>query len=913
MHSSARPDADCHHRRQVAGRRSRRPLGVALSTVVLIGASVLVAPVAGATPVAPATPKSSAAATPGPQALPAQSANFPLALQMVDRLWSVPVTDPDAAAAHPSDQLDAGAARSAVATGVAQSFDAVVTPLKAHAYQGLLGRDADSGGLHYWASRIAGGATYESVLRAIASSPEFAVNNPTAADKVTAIYAAMLDRTPDDSGMGYFTGRLDAGRSPSWVVSIVAQSDEYGLGRTDAAYLQVLQRAADPGGEAYWSQVVNRSGWIAVRAHLAASAEFAGFGCDPIAGGSCMLPWPNDYYTRSAPATATGLRVNLKPGELPANVRGTPIDPTQINRSDGFSPGSTLMLQIPGIDVDASGLPTLAHMDRNGSGSPVVLYDTDAHVVVPTWSELDVHDTYSDPSKQLLLIHPARNLTDGHHYVVGLENLKNAAGQQLDAPPVFAAYRDGTTDPVAGFAQRTAHMNDVITTLAGEGMTRADLYLAWDFTVASTANLTGRLVHMRDDAFAQLGSAAPSFTVTSNVPGTHAGIARVVEGTFDVPNSLPGTGAPGSTFNEDAAGLPTRNGTFSAVFRCVVPTSALTTPARASLYGHGLFGSVSEVTAGNVQDMAAEHNMVFCGTNWVGMSNDDIPTAAGILSDLSKFDELADRMQQGVLNFLFLARLMKMSPGLATNAAFQNSTGGSVIAPGNVYYDGNSQGGIEGGVVMAVSQDITRGVLGVSGMNYGGLLLPRSTDFVQFEAILKPSYPSELDRMLGLAAVQLEWDRSEPDGYANHMTTDPLPGTPQHQVLMQIALGDHQVSDYAADTEARTIGAKAHCPAFDEGRVPDTRLLWGIDCIASYPFHGSAIVYFDSGSALPGLTDTPPPDAGDDPTVAEHDPHEDPRNDPAARSQKSAFLMPDAQSAVIDVCNGGPCHAEPQS
>ena len=105
----------------------------------------------------------------------------------------------------------------------------------------------------------------------------------------------------------------------------------------------------------------------------------------------------------------------------------------------------------------------------------------------------------------------------------------------------------------------------------------------------------------------------------------------------------------------------------------MIPTSALTTPARPSLYGHGLFGSINEVTAGNVQDMAAEHNMVFCGTNWVGMSSDDIGTAAGILTDLSGFNKLADRMQQGVLDFLFLGRLMKAADGFSTNAAFQNA------------------------------------------------------------------------------------------------------------------------------------------------------------------------------------------------------------------------------------------------
>lgn len=841
-------------------------------------------------------------ASPDPQALATQSPNQPFALQLVDRFIADAGPSDDAAATPLARDLDAGKSTSTVVSGIARSEPAVAPEIRELAYSTLLGRPADPGGVDFYAQRIAAGASLEWVVAAVAGSPEFATRRPSTTDKIDALYETMLGRAPDPGGLAYFSGRFDAGTSLSRIVSDVQHSPEYGHLQTTAAYAQVLWRAPDPGGAAYWSGVVNASGAIATRIGLGASTESQRFGCDPIAGGSCMLPWPNDYYARPDTATATGVRLNAKASELPANASGKNIDPSQTNRSDGFSPGSTMMVQVPGIDVDASEFPTLADMNRNdATDGPVLLLDTDTGETVPTWTELDVHAAYTNPAQQLLLIHPVRNLTDGDHYVVALRNLKNTSGQSIAAPPVFAAYRDGTTSPTAGFSQRKAHMNDVLAAAASKGFSGAGLYLAWDFTVASTANITGRLVHMRDDAFAQLGSAAPSFTVTNVTAGTHTGIARVVEGTFQVPNYLTGTGAPGSTFNENAQGLPTRNGTYTAQFRCVIPTAALTNPARASLYGHGLFGSLSEVTAGNVQDMAAGHDMMFCGTLWVGMSNPDIGTAAGVLGDLSKFPQLADPLQQGVLNFLFLARLMKMDPGFATNAAFQNSSGQSVIAPGAVYYDGNSQGGIEGGVVMAMSTDVTRGVLGVSGMNYPSLLLPRSTDFNQFEAIMKPAYPSELDRMLGLALIQLQWDRGEPDGYANHMTTDPLPGTPQHQVLMQVALGDHQVTMYAADTEARTIGAQAHCPAFDPGRVPDTRFLWGVPCIGSYPYDGSAIVYFDSGADLPPLTNTPPPGA--------YDPHGDPRSDPAAQNQKSAFLQPDATSRVIDVCGGAACHA----
>ena len=60
--------------------------------------------------------------------------------------------------------------------------------------------------------------------------------------------------------------------------------------------------------------------------------------------------------------------------------------------------------------------------------------------------------------------------------------------------------------------------------------------------------------------------------------------------------------------------------------------------------------------------------------------------------------------------------------------------------------------------------------------------------------------------------MQLLWDRGEADGYAQHMTSDPLPQHAGAQVLLQAAFGDHQVSNVTAEVEARTIGANIYEP-----------------------------------------------------------------------------------------------------
>ena len=50
-----------------------------------------------------------------------------------------------------------------------------------------------------------------------------------------------------------------------------------------------------------------------------------------------------------------------------------------------------------------------------------------------------------------------------------------------------------------------------------------------------------------------------------------------------------------------------------------------------------------------------------------------------------------------------------------TTPAFQDGGGDPVIDTSELYYDGNSQGGILGGSLVAVAPDLTRGVLGVPG------------------------------------------------------------------------------------------------------------------------------------------------------------------------------------------------------
>jgi len=624
--------------------------------------------------------------------------------------------------------------------------------------------------------------------------------------------------------------------------------------------------------------------------------------CDPLDPSVCLYPFPNDFFTVADASKDTGKRVNFTTVAMPANSKKyAHMVAADYNLNDGFSPGASILLHVPGIDLGMTGAAPITDIARSlDANAPIVIVNasTGAHHLM--FVELDVNAT--DDAHRSLIIHPSINFDEGTRYIVALRNLKDSTGTIIQPGAEFLTYRDNTPGTPVQEARRP-HMESLFTTLAAAGVARNDLYLAWDFTVASERNLSERLLFVRDDGFTRLGTNAPAFTVDTVTENVSTNIFRRIEGTFTVPRYV-SSPTPPARFVLDANGLPTHLGTQPAPYRCDIPYAALPSaagpavPARASIYGHGLLGSYDEVSAGNVGDMANEHNFVFCATYWMGMSEVDVPQAIEILKDLGKFPTLTDRLQQAMLNQLYLARLMIHPDGFVSDPAFQDSAGGAVLDTSDVFYDGNSQGGIFGGTVMAVAQDITRGVLGVPGMNYS-LLLTRSVDFAGYQPFLDTNYPNTLHRPLLLALIQMLWDRSDPNGYAHHMTTDPLPNTPQHYVLLHEAFGDHQVSNVATEIEARTIGASQHAPALGAGRSYEVTPLYGIPAIASYPFNGSAIVVWDSGTPTPPTTNTP--------NTAGSDPHSKPRSNVDARTQKSEFLK--TNGAVVDVCSGMPCLA----
>jgi len=667
--------------------------------------------------------------------------------------------------------------------------------------------------------------------------------------------------------------------------------------------------------------------------------------CEILDPANCMFPWPSSAFTVEDAATVTGRRVNLNPASLPANKQGVRVDPTQWNRNDGFSPSQMILAQVPGIDLAKTGAPPITDIEQSlGPDSPVVVIRASTGEQHLVFAELDANT--SDPAEQVFIIRPMVQFERGERYIVALRTMRNAAGELLEAPEVFRTFRDDVLTDNDAIEDRRPAMEDIFSILDDAGIAREELYLAWDFNIASVENITERVLHIRDDAFASLGNAAPQFTVTEVVdlepcaetgcePGQDPYKSRTIVGTFEVPNYLDSdAGDPGSYFyyTQPDDGLPDRIGgdnLFTARFYCSIarsvaedfnaPPKAL---ARPSLYGHGLLGSGDEAlrgTGANINIMANDHQMMFCGTDWSGFAEEDIGYAISVLQDWSLLPAVFDRQQQGFLNFMYLARLLKHDDGLRSDPAFQ-AGGVPVFDHSNVYYDGNSQGGILGGALMGIIQDVTRGVLGVPGMSYS-LLLRRSIDFDLYKPFFSGAgtgdsgggYPSVKDQSFLLSMGQMLWDRAEASGYAYHIEQRPLPNTPRHSVLMHVAYGDHQVSMWAAEFMARSIGAKLRVPALEPGRHPDSNPFFALEPVPAGDYTGSVLSFWDNGplggGAADGGTAAPPTDNTSpfEPDFG-NDPHSLPRKDTTAQAQKSFFLMPEGEGKFVDTCDPSlPC------
>ena len=562
-------------------------------------------------------------------------------------------------------------------------------------------------------------------------------------------------------------------------------------------------------------------------------------GCDPLVPEHCGFPFPNDLWRDSTGHVVFGAST------MPVPALGKQLDPKYLSWRDGFSPGEMAMTYLTG--ATATGFPDENHLaDSTKTTSPTILMEADTGVLVPHFAEIDMSTFHDDD--RAIMIHPVVRLKDGTRYIAAVRNVVDATGAVVPPSAAFQALRDSHVTTMTSLESRRAHFEDIFGKLQAAGIDRKSLLIAWDYTTATQANTTSDLLTMRDDALATVGAKGPTFTIDSVDTNPNQYLVKLLHGTMTVPLYLNTASVDdGEHLVRDSSGKPIQNGTAQFPFLVLIPASATDkTPAAILQNGHGLLGSMTEGTGSYFAQICAQYNYVGVAVDWVGMAHDDNVTMIdAVTQDVSIFHHAVDRQTQGFVNALLAMRMM--IGGISTDPNLQMN-GQPIIDPTKRFYRGDSQGGIFGTTYMSITTDVERGMLGEPGMPYE-LLLDRSQDFSGFKLLIKGSYPNGLDQRLIQAFLQIEWDRTEPDGYAELLSQN-------HRVLIADGLGDHQVTPLGAHIIARTVGAQVLQPAVRE--------IYGLTDAQGPITQGSAIVEYDFGLP-PAPTTNNPATAGDDP------------------------------------------------
>jgi hypothetical protein len=142
-------------------------------------------------------------------------------------------------------------------------------------YVDVLGRPADTDGRAYWLERLRNGLRTQDLGANFYSSPEYVASGGDAAGYVTLLYAALLDRPPDQDGLDYWVTQLKSGAAvPGEITLGFYQSPESRRGRVGGLYQQILGRDPDADGLDYWAERLQTFDDITLAIELATSVEF---------------------------------------------------------------------------------------------------------------------------------------------------------------------------------------------------------------------------------------------------------------------------------------------------------------------------------------------------------------------------------------------------------------------------------------------------------------------------------------------------------------------------------------------------------------------------------------------------------------------------------------------------------------
>lgn len=127
-------------------------------------------------------------------------------------------------------------------------------------YETYLGREPDADGLAFQVNLLNHGVKPVEVQRGFIASPEFQNAHVTNISYVDALYADILGRAPDAAGEAYWVSALENGMSRDRVALSFFNTQEYVTRVINTDFNLVLNRNAEPGAIHYWTPSLVQTG-----------------------------------------------------------------------------------------------------------------------------------------------------------------------------------------------------------------------------------------------------------------------------------------------------------------------------------------------------------------------------------------------------------------------------------------------------------------------------------------------------------------------------------------------------------------------------------------------------------------------------------------------------------------------------
>lgn len=580
-----------------------------------------------------------------------------------------------------------------------------------------------------------------------------------------------------------------------------------------------------------------------------------------LTGDGLLWPFPSAHLMQDGHVSVPA---NLLPQVDPASG-GTALPVDRLNWRTGFSPTQPIVALLPGIDADV--LPGWTNAKGGGT---VRLIDLDGRRELPCFAELDAHpDAVHHPERQALIIRPMIALPYGHRIAVVITTDAMAPNDR------YRALTSGDEPP--GLEGWSPHYVDLANELASLGLDESEVALAWDFPVGDG---TARMRYLAANTVTPHRWEVLGLEESDGGDPLPPGTWRQITARFEVTNWLVDDLA--FDINDN---WPAEQGEAWADLFIHIPESVRSAPRGSVpvvIFGHGLLTDPQhfledEQDSESFVDLFNRMGVIVVGTTWRGLTYKDLADTVWVANDFGRFNQLTERLCQGVANTIALMRFVE-DGDLMDDPLFAG-----LADTETVYYYGVSAGSLLGGATLAyVGPHISYSVLHVGGSSWA-TTLERSANWTDFEPMVEDGIPDPADRQLLYAVSQLMWDAVDPVSYADELSQLPI--------ILQEARGDDEVPNFGTELLARSASWPVLTPI---DQAPD-----GLRTVSA-PARAPVLVQFDPELPFPADNNQPAERTGA---------HRIPRHWEQTKEQTLRFLDPDTPGVVEHYCGTHPCTA----